>query len=226
MRTSLICVLVWCLFSLSPVSSRAERSSLAMLPHEHPGLVKMPFDATSTLTSGTISDTTQQLPYHPWESSFFFAEVMKMPYRVETSACQFNAEVVDSATAWVRFGPGSEGFPFDEPIYAFDQFHFLSNNVGIRWVQQNMALFDGYEWTLYRFGRRYQKYFVKTDLTYVPNFGLCFGSASALEFSGDYEAQGICRITGDGVVERIFWPPLLKRWQGRENLGAYGIPSV
>ena len=215
-----------CAFAdLAVTESLAVGPSLPILPNEYPELVRIPFDVTETQASGAISGTLRETDYNSLQRPDYYCEVLEMPFRVETCTREFDCSTVDAATDWTiltREWP-EERCPIAWGIYALEN---LTPDLTVtRFWNQNIAFFNGKEWTIYIFSDGWIRYFVKTDCVLASRHGFYFGSKNGSYWADDDEAQGICQMTAQGVVKRVFWPPLLKKWRSEQFIGTYFTTS-
>lgn len=193
---------------------------------DFPEFVIIRFNPKASTTEGRISATLREEPYSFNCPDYVYDQLAEMPFQVTLQMVDFPSDKIDSATRWVILS--AEGSPPGLPLERENVFNFHSGpgqQVVLRFDEgavwgENLAFFDGYQWKLYIFKTRISPFFYKTDLAVSPVHGVFFGTEFKALCGADYGAQGICRLSEEGVVERVFWPPLLRRWQGEENLGS------
>ena len=93
-------------------------------------------------------------------------------------------------------------------------FYLLGESPLMIFVGENVGFFDGAVLHYYGFQKGNRSTFRKRGFAWSPSGGLMFGTSSeGFPYGGiDMGAQGVCRLGMDGVVERVFWPPILPKW--------------
>ena len=153
---------------------------------------------------GSISESLNALPTKlpckdfPW--------VRAMPYSIPSVTATFPAERVDSATQWVLLCESD--IPFIKGIG--NVVCGFNNQVVIVYHE---SIFDGYKWKLNDVSPNIlDRHFIPHGAAWSPKHGLFLSTTNDHAFTIGLGAQGVCRITDDGRVERVFWPPFLRRW--------------
>lgn len=150
--------------------------------------------------------------------------VADMPMEVTKDSLLLDFSVIDSTTNWSRFE-----LPFSSHIELERQFDSLVILQAIGQRSENPVVFDGSQWILYWFMHNWfdSNWFNIDGWAWSPNHGLLFGT-NALAADRVLGAQGICRLNKSGKVERIFWPPFIKRWKDmvRPSTLPFDVPYV
>lgn len=151
--------------------------------------------------------------------------LVKMPFEVQRIST-FALRDIDSATEWVRLAHNAKsGLPWKG-----GEGEMIHGPSGIAWCEiegTSLARFDGTNWTIFEFIPGFQKcsfdgYSEQTLYIGTSDYSwLCCGEG----------AQGLCVLRESGLVERIFYPPLLAEWANMpleerlERIHSYEYPN-
>ena len=165
---------------------------------------------------GSIGQTLDLLPDNPPTDEYPFLK--NLPIEVLYSTGTFPASDIDSASGWIYLPDGNDSSirPLSHLIERFYP-GFNSTRAMLFMGTKNqvhpITLFDGYVWKVYEFPLGIRP----TAMAWSPSLGIVFGNNDEMTICCGEGNQGVCHLSEQGIISRLFWPPLLRRWQDKDK---------